>query len=446
MRTGRDDRFVRLLRWYPKAWRDAHGAVFVDTLREQSEHEGRTQPSRSEGFAALVNGLGSRLDARLAGWLALSGIALRAVMEAIARTLTPGGIVDPVQNGLLMVGLGAVAMLVLAGVVALARTYGVLPAGRALAVLALGWAALALFSGASYAWAFGFQLAEDNQAMTGLAVAAGPLLGGAITLGLVAGWLCMDGVLSRTRLRRLPRVFLSVLAGGALSVFGGYAVLMQLAWVSVAVGVVALSLRSLGAWRDPRPLAAEATTHRLVRPLAGVSAGVGILGIVYAVTGAAWSPIAADGTVAVSQAILALLIGALPLVMTLGLLAVSRGHRPQEVWGPLALVVVVIGAVFYGYTDAPSSTRIEPAITIGSALLGVAIAWWVTARLGGSRRDRWVAGASITLACMVVHAAALFPVAVFVLPFLAGILAVRGELRLRRARSAKPANAPVAGA
>jgi len=331
--TGRDDQFVRLLQWYPQSWRDVHGAVFVDTLREQSEHDGRTVPSRGETFAAMVNGLGTRLDARLAGTLALAGIALTAIVQIIIVTLAPAGIADPVQNGLLSAYLGAVAMLVLAGLAAIARTLGVLPAGRALAVLALGWAAMALFSGGTYAWAFGFQLAEDNQAMTGIATAAGPLLGGALALGLVTGWLCMDGVLSRTRLRRLPRALLSVPTGGALSVFGGYAVLMQSAWVSVAVGVVALSLRSLGAWPGPRPLAVEATTHRLVRPLAGVSAGIGVLGIVYAVTGAAWSPIAADGTVAVSQAILALLIGAMPLLVALGLLAVSRGDRRQHV-GP----------------------------------------------------------------------------------------------------------------
>jgi hypothetical protein len=159
--------------------------------------------------------------------------------------------------------------------------------------------------------------------------------------------------------------------------------------------------------------------------------------------GAAWSPIAADGTVAVSQAILALLIGAMPLLVALGLLAVSRGDRRQHVWGPLALVVLVIGTMFYGYTDAPSSTRIDTAVPVGSFLLGLAIAWWVTARLSGSQRDHWLAGASIALACFVIHAAALLPVAVFLTPFLAGVLAVRGDLRPCRARTA---NTPVAGA
>lgn len=109
-------------------------------------------------------------------------------------------------------------------------------------------------------------------------------------------------------------------------------------------------------------------------------------------------------------------------------------------------MVVVIGTMFYGYTDAPSSTRIDTAAPVGSALLGLAIAWWVTARIGGSRRDRWVAGASFILACFVIRAAALLPVAVFLTPLLAGVLAVRGDLRHRRARTANPAKAPVAGA
>ena len=442
MTTNRDDQFVRLLRWYPKSWRDAHGAVFVDTLREQSEHDGRAAPSRAEILAAVVTGLGTRLDARVAGTLALAGITVTAVVQVVVVTLTPGGIADPVENGLLSAYLGVVAMLVLAGLVAIARTYGVLSAGRALSVLAFGWAALALFSGGTYAWAFGFQLAEDHQAMTGIANASGPLLGGALALGLVAGWLCRDGVLSRTRLRRLPRALLSVPTGGALTLFGAYAVLMQSASVSVAVVVVALSLRSLGAWRPPRTRVAAAATHGLVRPLGGMSAGIGILGVGYALTGAAWSPVALDGTAAVSQAILGLLVGALPLVAGLGLLAVTRGDRPLQVWGPLSLVVLAIGTMFYGYTDAPSSTRIDLAAPVGSVLLGLSIAWWVTARLTGERRTRWIAGASISLGCAALHAAALLPIAVFVTPILAGVLAVRGNLRPRRSHTV---NGSVAG-
>lgn len=441
MTTVREDRYVRLLRWYPKAWREAHGAVFLDTLREQSEHEGRARPSCSETFAAMVNGLGARLDARLAATLALAGIALATIVQTIVVSLASGGLADPVRNGLLSAFFGAVAMLVLVALLAVARTYGVLSPGRAVALITLGCAALALFSVGTYAWAFGFQLAEDNQAMTGVAASAMPLLAGALALGLVAGWLCMDGVLGRTRLRPLPRALLSVPTGGALAVFGGYSVFMQSWWVSVAVVVVALSLRSLGAWRGPRPTAPDEMTPRLVRPLAGVSAGIGSLGIVYAVTGAAWSPIATDGTVAVSQAILGLLIGAIPLTVALGLIA-DRGHRQLRVWGPVALAIAALATIVYGYTDSPLSTRIDAAAPVGSALLGLAIAWWVTARMGGSRHDRRVAGTAIILACFAIRAAALLPLAVFVMPLLAGILTFRGDLG-RRSRTPNSTERPV---
>jgi len=447
MRAERGDRFVRLLRWYPKAWREAHGAVFLDTLREQSEHEDRTSPSRSESFAAMVNGLGTRLDARLAGRMALAGIALATIVQTLTQNLAIGGPVDPVRDGVLLAWFGATAMLVVAGVVSLARTYGLLSGGRAVLALTLGWAALALVSVAEYAWAMGFLQADDNHARTGLATAWVPLSGAAIALGLVPSWMCMEIVLSRTPLGRLPRFGLAALAAAAITYVAGLVVLMQMAWVSVAMGVVALSLRSLGAW--PRPesptVTAGTPTRRLVRVLAGVSAGIGLCGILYAVTASTWSPIAVDETMAGPQGIMILLAGSLPLVAALGLLAAGRGQRALHVWGPLILLSLVIGTVIYAYTYAPDSERMTPALNGGSVALGLAIAWWVSARLGGTRGDRWVAGASIALACVAFHGADVLPLAVFVAPVLAAVLAVRGDLRRQGARVARRSDATAVG-
>jgi len=440
MRTEPGDRFVRLLRWYPKSWREAHGAVFLDTLREQSEHEGQTEPSRAEAFAAMVNGLGTRLDARLAGRMALAGIVLTAVTKSLAQALALSGPVDPVRDAVLLASFGATAILVLAGVVALARAQSLLSAGRAVLVLAMAWPALALASLAQYAWALGFRLADDNLTLTGLAAAWGPLSGAATVLGLVATWLCVESVLSRTRLGRLPRLGLSTLAAAGITPVAGMSVIFAMGWVSVALGVVALSMRSLGAWRPhvPRTFAASPPTHRWVRLLSGVSSGLGLLGIMYALTASAWSPMAADGTIAMGQGITILLVAALPLVVALGFVASGRGHRRLHVWGPLILLCVVIGTVFYAYSDAPDSERIEPALAVGSAMLGIAIAWWVSARLRGSRRDRWVAGTSIALACVAFQGAYVLPLAVFVAPVLAAVLAIRGDLGRHRVHVGQP--------
>lgn len=433
------DAYTRLLRWYPRPWRDAHGAVFLDTLREQSEHDGRTRPSAGESFAAMTNGLGTRLDARLAGTLALTGIALRAGAELLVRTIFPAGltIVDPVQNAMLTAALALFALPVLAGLIALARANSVLSPGRAVAVLTTGGLAVPFFCAGTWAWTYGLQLADTQVGLPDVAAAATPLLSGAVVIGTAAGWLVMDALLSRTHMGWLPRTVSALLGGAILAVLAGYAVMMELAWVTVGVAVVALSLRPLGAWPSDRPRVAPQSAGRLVRVLAGVSAVIGVLGIGYAITAPAWSPVAPDGTVAVEQAILGLLIGALPLVVAMGMRA--EGPRPH-VWGPLALVGIAMGAIFYGYTDGPSSGRIEVAVPIGSLALGLAIVWWVTARLAGTRRDRWLMGVSILLACTVWRPAALLPVAIFVLPVAAAILAVRGDLAWHpsRRRAAAP--------
>ncbi len=428
--TGRHDPYVRLLRWYPKAWRDANGAVWVDTLREQSEAEGWSRPSRGEAVAAVVNGLGTRLDARAAAQLALGGIAVRAAVEVTMQIASPGGISvqDPALNGLVWIFLSAFAIPVFGGLVALSRSYGVLSPRRALAVLAAGAVGICLFAAAMWASAYGFQLADDNPALARVASAAIPLGAAALAIGATAGWLVVDGMLSRTRLRRLPRAALSLVAGVVLAGLAGYATMMTLGWVTVGVTVVGLSMRSLGGWSSVEPRVVVRSRLSLVRTLAGISAAISMLGIGYAVTAPAWSPLAENPTTAVVHAILVLLVGALPLVVALGLLA----PRPRlHVWGPVALVLVAMAATFYGYTDAPLSTRIDSSVPIGSLALGLSLAWWVTARLATSRGDRLMAGIAITLACVVWHLAALLPVAVFVLPLVAGVLAVRGTLARR---------------
>ena len=68
------DRFERLVRWYPRWWRDANAAVFVGTAMDAAEAGGLSAPSRGERMAAALAGLGPRLDAtpaRVAGAAAL---------------------------------------------------------------------------------------------------------------------------------------------------------------------------------------------------------------------------------------------------------------------------------------------------------------------------------------------------------------------------------------
>jgi hypothetical protein len=446
--TNRDP-YARLLRWYPEAWRDAHGAVFLDTLREQSEHEGRTGPSGSERFAAMVSGLGARLDARVAASFALAGIALVAISQLVAETLTVIVLTAPqapllgtpitLTNMMFLVYFGATALLVMASMVPPARAYGLISGARALLVLTVGSAALTLATAAQYARAIS-TIPPDENAASGLADAWVPLAGAAIVLGVVASWVYAEGLLGRTGLTRLPRFGLAALATVVLVPVVEFAIIDQQIWVAVGLVVVGLSLRSVGAWPKPEAARGAPRHRRLVRALAGVSAVTGLFGIVYALSGATWSPLASDGTTAGAQAVVICLVGALPLVVVWGLRDGRHAHAVQ-VWGPALVLGLAVGITTYAYGYNLVSGPLEPFLYVSSAVLACALAWWVASIVAGTGRDRWVAGASIALACVAADGAALLPVAAFVTPLLAVILAVRGDLRRHRTMDDQSAEA-----
>ncbi len=436
MTTGHDDRYIRLLLWYPKAWRDTHGSVFLDTLREQSEHEGRTSPSRSESFAAMVNGLGLRLDARLAASLALAGIALVAISQLFFETWTvimwtgPQALLAApitLTNMMFIVYFGATAMLVLGAVAPAARAYGLISGARAVLVLTLGSAALALATLAQYARAISM-IPPDENAAPGLAAAWMGVAAAAIVLGGVASWVYLDGLLGRIHLARLPRFGLAALATVILVPVVEFAIIDQQIWVAAGLVIVGLSLRSMDAWPTPYTSGTGSRPRRPVRWLAGVSAATGLFGLVYAISGASWSPLASDGTAAGAQAVVICLVGMLPLVVVWGFPA-GRGDHRMSYWGPPVLLGLAVGITTYGYASFPTSGPLEPFLYAASTVLACALAWWVTASIRGPGRDRWVAGGSIALACVAADGAALLPVAAFVTPVLAVILTVRGDLR-----------------
>lgn len=85
----------------------------------------------------------------------------------------------------------------------------------------------------------------------------------------------------------------------------------------------------------------------------------------------------------------------------------------------------------YAYGDGPDADRMTPAFAVGSALLGVALAWWVTARVRGTGGERLLVGVSIGLVGAAFQGTYLLPLAVFVAPVVAAIVTFRGDLRPR---------------
>lgn len=78
-----EERFRRLLRWYPRAWRDRNGAALLRTMLDDAERQGRAAPSLAERLSAVGYGLGTRLDRRLALGADLAALAVAAAGGAV---------------------------------------------------------------------------------------------------------------------------------------------------------------------------------------------------------------------------------------------------------------------------------------------------------------------------------------------------------------------------
>lgn len=433
-------RFARLLRWYPRRWRRANGDVLLSSLLDAAEHEGRTAPTRRERRAAAVHGTAARIDGRFALASALIAVALAVA----AGTVLVWGIQPLASRGLSgvlpAVVSGAVPAFTAFGVVALVRQSGRLADGRTLVLLALAVVASALNALTMASWSAAFDAADEQVPVEGIAAAWLPLAGAALGAGAAFVGTLADALLARTTLSRLARGVLAGFSGIVAAPIIGLGLISPYVGGlgALAVTVLAARLRASDAPppapalpKAPRPLTRAA--RGTVRLLAGVAVAGGLVGIVYAFTGAQWSPGAVDGTAAMGQGITLLLFSGIPFLSALGLLGAARSRVDAvHVWGPLALVALSFVSVALGYLRAPSWGGMAPWLQAAAFLVGGAIAWWIIPR--ARARLRPVGAVLVGGAAGLVYASFLgmlvTPMLAFVVP-IAAVVVVAAGLRRR---------------
>ena len=437
MRRGQADRFQRLLRWYPASWRQANGDIFVGSLRDQADDERRSAPSVADGFSALVNGVALRLDARVAFWAALLAMGLGAcawilMLIGWSGASGPGG-----EVGMVLADIAPA--LTLLGVVALFRERRLIAPPRALVVLLTLLAALVLAALTQLSWAQGFRLADANQPQTGLAGAWGLLFVIAWTLGAAGIGLLVDSAFGGAGMPTVARVPLAAIAGILIAPAVGIGLIHPATSTVIGAGVALVALGTLNGQRSrtsPLPIRAilarsSEVRGEVVRLLASLSAGVGVLGVVYALTGAGWSDGAADGTIAMAQGITVLLASAIPLLSAFALSAPPR-HGTAVVWGPTSLIVLEITAVAVAYQDAPAGQEMAPWLGLPAALGGGAVAWWTIPRLRGPLGPRIAVGLAFGGGYAALFGTTVIPLLAFAVPVVALVLA------FTRARPTRP--------
>lgn len=388
-----DAPFRRLLRWYPRSWRDSNGEIFVATLMEAAEHDGRAAPAPADVWGAVLHGTGARLTARLALVLSIVALAL-SVAAGVMYVWTLGGGTAAVLLPLLTIGI--IPLLTAISAVAVVRDRGLVGDGRAIVMVVLSVPALVLAGLAAWSWSLGFDAADAGTPAPPLDKAWLPLIGAGLIIGVASLGLFIDSVLSRTQLPRFARITLSLIAACMLTPIVGFALLTPYV---AAVGALATAVLAAmphhaamphrAAVRmsssPPRPHGKLRTSPRAARATARVLALIaalgGFLGVAYALTGSHWSPGASDGTVAMAQGITLLLIAAIPLIAAFGVWTDGRGAQPsRHVWGPLVLLAAALVLIAVAYTHAPEWDSMAPWFFAGSVLAGGAISWWIIPR------------------------------------------------------------------
>ncbi|WP_227497097.1 hypothetical protein [Planctomonas psychrotolerans] len=431
---ARRNHYSRLLRWYPRDWRDENGAVVLDSLEQHADDRGLARPSGAEAWSLRAHGLGARATPRWAGVFAAIALVSYAASTAVLLTdaiLLPGaGLAHLVLSG----GIGALALSLSTLVLVHRRGSISSPAAGIVAACAIPACGFAVLTAAS--WSAGFADA-DAGTESGLFASAG---GYFFAAAVVAGTACLAPLVDALiGIRRSlgARVGLSVVCAMPAAMVIG--VLSVTGYMLGAIAAAVLLIMALRAeHRESRvaaPVAESADSRRLVddgpgpvpgprtavRVSALVSPVLGLACAVFALTGSDWSIGVADATRAMNLGLAAGALAAIPVVLASA--AVLERRLGVIVHGSALLVsvslIVEAGAQFLG-AGHPSQW---PLTLTAALVLGLGLALPVVRLVPGAplRRASIVVGAGVAAS---VIGLALVPMAGFIAPLAAVALLV----------------------
>lgn len=413
------DRFERLVRWYPRWWRDANAAVFVGTAMDAAEAGGLSAPSRGERMAAALAGLGTRLDAttaRVAGVAALAVSALVAAAGQLGLTYAAPWLFTTI----LVTQVGLVPALWWTVALASARHRLHLDPIRTLVALGISMIATTGAALAFTSWSVGFDEADagDPRSLFSALFPAFIALGS--TAAACAVVVAVSDRLARRRGMRVLIVGTSII-GAALSLPLAAVMLMSpiTTFLVSAAAVVIVALVWPGHRERSSATASAVDSHagrvgrrRAARALAVAAIITSLLSITFAVTGSLYTSL--DGTEAMLVGMRASTGCGILVILALALRAPRRTATQQRaVWGATTLGALTLVLVVTGWGTILPSGNPRPIGAVVWLLPAAAIVWLVWA---ASWRNR-----SLALAVSLIVAVAL-PIMGQILAAVLGIL------------------------
>lgn len=442
--SKRERAFLRLLRWYPRTWRNEHGPALIGMLQDDADHHGRQGPTARDTRAAIIHGLATRLNHRAALiWATVAVLAAVAASIGLIWLAKPGAELQ--HEAALMLSAGVAPAATAVALVALLRTTGTLGDTRSLLTVLFALLAGACGGLAAVSWSRGFDNADAGLPQTGLAAASMPLATSGLLLSATGFGLVLFAVLTRSR-SRLPivaRIVLSAACGAVAAPILGLMTFMS----PLASGLVALAGLVMAALphRAPSIPAAPPSSRRqpgrtlpLTVRVAGLAALMaGSFGLAWAFTGEAWSPLGGDSTAAMRHGIIILSISTIPALVGVGLVARARSRsRPRDIWIPVCAASVGFSLLALDYAISAGSGNLSPIWVAASAFIGIALGWVIGARTPVLLAPRVAIGAATAAIFTALIGITLTPMLVFVAPAVGILLVALPGRRLGAAASA----------
>lgn len=455
-------RFRRLLAWYPRSWRRAHGDMLLALMLDDAEREGRSAPRPAETRAAVVHGLAACLGrtaaivvASVAVALAVGGLVVHLLSLIVGDVAAPYDIAQFASAGAAPAATGI-------ALVALLRTLGVLPDGSALLAAAGSAVAGTLGGLTAIGWGQGFDAADAGLPQTGLAALTAPLGFAGIAMTVVVVGTIAVPALRRTGLPRPAAVIVGAILALIAGPIAGYLAVFSpptTPLIAIVVLVLAVLPRRRGAAAlpvasaTPAPPAAIASAMTvghdrasaqaapLSRALAGVALVAGVVGVAWALAGAGWSPTAGgDATVAMREGIALLSAGMIPGLVAFGIHARrTRRRSAPNVWVPIIAVATGFAVNTVEYLTTNGSGDFSIGWVCAAAAIGFGIAWWIAARMPVATGIRVGIGAGMWIVYSAVLGLALTPILAFGAPLLGLAMLVLPWRRQTAAGSRLPA-------
>lgn len=331
MTRDRRGPYARLLRWYPRWWRDEHAEIVLASLEQHASDRGIVRPAIAESWFIRAHGLGERAGSSWA--VSLAATALAAFLVAMGLQLTGGDTFAGAGTVQLLCAVFIGPLSVALSAAVLLHGTGWLSAPGALFTAVCAVPAYGLTALMAASWSLGFEEADAGLGHSWFGAATGHF----IILSWIAGTLSLlapAGALLRTRhasrsIRLAQNLFL---AAPAALILGALTLTAQTIGMLGAVVLLVVALRTTSsahaaAPHETVPFDAQGVSAPLsptrtpasTRPgntaigtAALVSLIIGACCVIFALAGSTWTTSVTDATHAMNVGLAAGAIAAIP--------------------------------------------------------------------------------------------------------------------------------------